>query len=129
MSRSSRDTRFHPWPGGFTRRSFRDRILVAYRERCAVCVLRVRPLLDAAHVVADRDPKPTIVVNEGLSLCATHHRAFDAEILRYDDAYQVRIDLPEKMTIGEGERSMLLAFDGRPLSLPKDESLWPMISA
>jgi putative restriction endonuclease len=104
---------------------FRNQVLDAYRERCAVCVLRVRPLLDAAHIVPDVDPKPVIAVNEGLSLCAIHHRAFDAKILRYDTTYHVRIDLPPKHAIGEGEQSMLLAFDGRPLALPKDDRLWP----
>jgi putative restriction endonuclease len=106
---------------------FRNQVLGIYRERCAVCVLRVRPLLDAAHVVPDKDPKPTIVVNEGLALCATHHRAFDARILRYDAKYRIRIDLPSGTNVGEGERSMLLAFDGRPLGLPRDERFWPVV--
>src|SRR5690606_5413824 len=30
---------------------FRKLVLRAYRQRCAVCALRVRPLLDAAHIV------------------------------------------------------------------------------
>lgn len=106
---------------------FREKVLTAYRERCSVCVLRVRPLLDAAHIVSDRDPKPTLVVNEGLSLCATHHRAFDAEILRYDERFRIEIDLPERTRIGEGERRMLLHYRGTQLHLPKDESLWPVI--
>jgi putative restriction endonuclease len=86
----------------------------------------MRPLLDAAHVTPDRDPKPVIVVSEGLALCATHHRAFDAEILQYDEEYRVRIRLPPRLTIGEGEEKMLLAFEGRELALPKDERLWPV---
>jgi putative restriction endonuclease len=104
---------------------FRNQVLDAYRDRCSVCVLHVRPLLDAAHVVPDRDPKPVIEVSEGLALCATHHRAFDAHILRYDSDYRVRIELPERLTVGEGERAMLLAFDGKKLELPSDEALWP----
>jgi putative restriction endonuclease len=104
---------------------FRNQVLDAYRDRCSVCALRVRPLLDAAHVVPDRDPKPVIEVSEGLALCATHHRAFDAHILRYDSDYRVRIELPERLRVGEGERSMLLAFDGKKLELPSDEVLWP----
>ena len=81
---------------------FRNQVLGAYRDRCAVCVLRVRPLLDAAHVVPDREPTLKLVVNEGLALCATHHRAFDAEILRYDAEYRVKIELPRGMRVGEG---------------------------
>ncbi len=104
---------------------FRNAVLRAYRDRCAVCGLRIRPLLDAAYVVPDRDPQPAMAINEGLALCATHHRAFDAHILRYDSDYCVRIKLPERFTIGEGERAMLLAFEGKKLELPADEELWP----
>lgn len=104
---------------------FRNQILSVYRDRCAVCVLQIRPLLDAAHVVADRDPKPVIEINEGLALCATHHRAFDARILRYDASYNIRVELPANISVGDGERSMLLAFHGRALTLPSDRRWWP----
>jgi putative restriction endonuclease len=102
---------------------FRNQILHVYQQRCAVCVLRVRPLLDAAHVTPDRDPKPVIEMSEGLALCATHHRAFDAKILRYDHDFRVRVELPERAPVGEGEEKMLLAFDGRPLALPNGQAL------
>jgi putative restriction endonuclease len=105
---------------------FRNDVLAVYSERCAVCVLRVRPLLDAAHVVADREPTPQIVINEGLALCATHHRAFDANIIRYDSTYMIRVELPERAPVGDGERSMLLAFDGKLMSLPSDSRWWPV---
>ena len=105
---------------------FRNEVLAAYRERCAVCVLRVRPLLDGAHLRPDRDPKPTIIVNEGMALCATHHRAFDANILRYDSEYRVHIELPSGVTVGEGEKTMLLAYDGRRLTLPNTPDQFPI---
>lgn len=98
---------------------FRNRILKAYRDRCAVCDLGLRPLLDAAHVTGDRDPKPVIEVNEGIALCATHHRAFECDILGWDDDYRVRISLPGRGEAGEGERQMLLAFEGKLLALPR----------
>jgi len=106
---------------------FRNAVLKAYRDRCAVCGLRLRPLLDAAHVVPDRDPQPVIAVNEGLALCATHHRAFDAHIIRYDSDYTIHIELPERFSAGQGERDMLMAFDGKKLELPEDEELWPSV--
>lgn len=105
---------------------FRNEVLNAYRDRCAVCELRIRPLLDAAHVVPDRNPKTLILVHEGLALCATHHRAFEAGILRYDADYRIHIELPEKNSPGEGERTMLLAYEGKRLTLPSDERLWPL---
>ncbi|PYQ50309.1 MAG: hypothetical protein DMF59_11180 [Acidobacteria bacterium] len=104
---------------------FRNAVLKAYRERCAVCGLRLRPLLDAAFVAPDHDPQPVIAVNEGIALCATHHRAFDARILRYDSEYTIHIELPDRFHAAQGERDMLLAFDGRKLDLPEDQDLWP----
>ena len=108
---------------------FRNAVLKAYRDRCAVCGLRVRELLDAAHVVEDRDPQPVLSVRDGIALCATHHRAFDAHILRFDSDFTIRIELPDRFTAGEGERAMLLAFAGKKLGLPADEEQWPVINA
>lgn len=105
---------------------FRNEVLTAYRDRCAVCLLRIRPLLDAAHVVPNQDPTPFIIVSEGIALCATHFRAFETGILRYDASYEIRIEL-DGVKPGEGEKSMLLAFEGRRLKLPRDEALWPVV--
>jgi putative restriction endonuclease len=104
---------------------FRNAVLDAYRDRCAVCGLHVRALLDAAHVDGDRDPKPAIDVREGLALCATHHRAFDANILSFDAEYRIHVRLPDRA--GEGEQTMLIAFDGHELLLPTDETLRPIL--
>lgn len=106
---------------------FRNEVLAAYGDRCAVCGLRYRPLLDAAHVGAGREPSMTIAASDGIALCATHHRAFDATILRYDDEYVIHIDLPDKRMPGEGEMAMLLAFDGKKLFLPADPAQWPRL--
>ena len=107
---------------------FRNAVLKAYRERCAVCGLRVRALLDAAVVAADRDPQPVISARDGIALCATHHRAFNAHILTYDSEYKIHINLPERFNAGEGERDMLMAFDGRLLQLPSDQDMWPTVN-
>src|SRR5689334_542497 len=37
--------------------AFRERVLDAYRQHCAICRLRHEELLEAAHIVADRDPE------------------------------------------------------------------------
>ncbi len=62
-------------------RVFRHRVLRAYQNRCAFCRLRHEPLLDAAHIVPDRDPAGDPVVPNGLSLCKLHHAAFDEMFL------------------------------------------------
>ena len=62
-------------------RLFRQDVLRAYRERCAVCELRHIELLDAAHILADTHPKGLAVVSNGLAMCKIHHAAFDANII------------------------------------------------
>ena len=96
---------------------FRNAVLKAYRERCAVCGLRLRALLDAAPTGEGR----------GIALCATHYRAFNARILTFDSEYTVHIELPDRFSAAQGERDMLLAYEGRKLELPEDEAMWPAV--
>lgn len=60
---------------------FRERVLSAYATRCAICRLRHRELLDAAHILPDNHPDSRAVVSNGLALCKIHHTAFDVNIL------------------------------------------------
>lgn len=77
---------------------FRQRVLKAYAVKCAVCRLRHEELLDAAHIIPDRDPRGRPVVPNGLSLCKIHHSAFDANIvgIRPDLVVEVREDVLEE---------------------------------
>lgn len=60
---------------------FRHNVLVAYHDTCAICRLRHRQLLEAAHIIPDSDPRGTPEVNNGLALCKLHHAAFDSYIV------------------------------------------------
>ncbi|WP_431972038.1 HNH endonuclease [Nocardia sp. bgisy134] len=60
---------------------FRGRVLVAYDNRCGICGLGYRQLLDAAHIIADNYEHGTPEVTNGLCLCKIHHAAFDANLL------------------------------------------------
>ena len=75
-------------------RSFRERVLRAYRSRCAVCRLRHHELLDAAHIVPDSEAGAPRVPN-GLALCKLHHAAFDKLFVgvRPDGIIEVRRDI------------------------------------
>jgi putative restriction endonuclease len=79
-------------------RSFRERVLHAYRRQCAFCQLRHDELLEAAHIVPDSDPLGEPSVSNGLALCALHHSAFDRQFigLRPDCVIQVRPDILEE---------------------------------
>jgi putative restriction endonuclease len=60
--------------------AFRERVLAAYQDHCAICRLRHHELLEAAHIVADRDLEGEPRVSNGLALCKLHHAAFDCLI-------------------------------------------------
>ena len=76
-------------------RAFRERVLDAYKEKCALCKLRHTELLDAAHIIPDREPGGDPVVSNGLALCKLHHAAFDNFFLgiRPDYVIEVRPDV------------------------------------
>jgi putative restriction endonuclease len=65
--------------------------LRAYTTRCAVCRLREATLLQAAHIVDDRDPRGTAIVINGIALCAIHHLAYDRNLLGIDPRGVVHI--------------------------------------
>jgi len=67
---------------------FRRLVLTAYRNQCAICRLRHVELLDAAHILPDRDPRGEPVVTNGLGLCKIHHSAYDAHILGVDRTHE-----------------------------------------
>jgi putative restriction endonuclease len=79
-------------------RSFSERVLRAYQERCAICLLRHKELLDATHIVPDAEPEGEPKVANGLALCKLHHAAFDALLLgiRPDYLVEVRRDVLEE---------------------------------
>ncbi len=58
---------------------FKLRVLQHYGPRCAVCAISVTSLLDAAHIRPRREDGSDDPRN-GIVLCATHHRAFDATL-------------------------------------------------
>lgn len=72
-------------------RGFRERVLDAYRDQCALCRLRHRELLDAAHIVPDAEEAGEPVVSNGLALCKIHHAAYDAFLLGISPDYKVAI--------------------------------------
>ncbi|MGH7265211.1 MAG: HNH endonuclease [Candidatus Rokuibacteriota bacterium] len=81
--------------------SFRERVLRAYQDQCAVCHLKRRELLSAAHILPDGHPRGEPIISNGLALCALHHVAFDRNILG------VRPDLTVELS-----RSLLRQIDG-----------------
>ena len=106
--------------------TFRTRVLNAYRETCAICRLRHRELLEAAHILPDGHPRGEPIVPNGLALCKVHHAAFDAYILgvRPDYVIEVRRDILEAID-GPMLRHGLQEIAGQLIHLPRDQRLRP----
>jgi putative restriction endonuclease len=48
-------------------------------------------LLDAAHILGDKEEKGDPVVPNGLSLCKIHHAAFDKHIIGIHPDYHIHV--------------------------------------
>jgi putative restriction endonuclease len=70
---------------------FRGRVLVAYSSKCTICRLKEGRLLDAAHIVGDLEERGDPHVENGLSLCSIHHRAFDQNLVGVAPDYRVHV--------------------------------------
>jgi len=105
---------------------FRERVLRAYQDQCAICRLRHDELLDAAHILPDGHPRGEPIVPNGLALCALHHAAFDRNILgiRPDFVVEVRVDILREED-GPMLQHGLQGFQGKTILRPRSRPLWP----
>ena len=106
--------------------AFRQRVLRAYQERCAICRLRHAELLEAAHILPDGHPLGEPIVPNGLALCTLHHKAFDRHILgvRPDLVVEVRRDILEE-TDGPMLLHGLQEMAGERIGVPRSERQRP----
>lgn len=107
-------------------RTFREKVLRAYRGQCALCRLRHAELLDAAHIVPDSEERGEPVVSNGLSLCKLHHAAFDAMFLAIRPDYKVEV---QSRILEESDGPMLLhglqEFHRQKIVLPRGRGMKP----
>lgn len=106
--------------------SFREEVMRVYGSRCAFSGLSEPLLLDAAHILPDRDPgwgQP--VVQNGLPMSKIHHAAFDSHLLGIDPDY--RIHVADQLADKENGplTEVLQDLHGTPIHRPKEEHLWP----
>ena len=72
--------------------SFREAVIAAYKGRCAVSGLPEPLLLDAAHIISDKDPQyGHPVVPNGIPLSKIHHAAFDAHLIGIDPDCRIHV--------------------------------------
>ncbi len=106
--------------------SFREAVILAYNGRCAISGLPEQRLLDAAHIVSDKNEllgQP--VVPNGLPLSKIHHAAFDAHLIGIDPDF--RLHVSERL-LSQKDGAILEALKqlkGSIIHLPKREQDHP----
>lgn len=105
---------------------FRERVLAAYGNRCAMTSLPVPELLEAAHIVPDAHEKGVAEVNNGICLSRIHHRAFDANLIGVTPDYRIQVS-ERLMGINDGVilEGGLKALHEQALVLPEIQRSWP----
>ena len=112
------------------RSNFRQQVLHAYGNRCAVTRVQLR-LVDAAHVLPVGAPDSSDDVRNGIALAPTYHRAYDNGLIFLDDAYNMKIN-PAKATDLralnlDGGLQTFSSHLGR-VNLPPDRRQWPNLT-
>ena len=105
--------------------SFREAVISAYQGRCAVSGLPEPLLLDAAHIVPDKQEFGLPVVPNGIPLSKIHHAAFDGHMIGIDPDY--RLYVSERL-LGQTDGPMLEALKslhGELIRLPHRDKDWP----
>jgi len=107
-------------------RSFRERVLLAYQNHCALCNLKHVELLDAAHIIADKEDIGDPIIPNGLALCKIHHAAFDNNFIGINSDYiiKIRMDLLTE-TDGPMLRYGIQSLNNAKLILPPNKIHWP----
>jgi putative restriction endonuclease len=106
--------------------SFREAVITAYNGRCALSGLPEKRLLDAAHIISDKDERfgqPS--VPNGLPLSKIHHAAFDAHLIGIDPDYRLHVS---DRLLAQSDGPMLEALkqlNGGTMHLPPREQDHP----
>ena len=102
--------------------TFREAVIAAYDGRCALSRFPEQRLLDAAHIIEDKDEffgQP--IVPNGIPLSKIHHAAFDAHLIGIDPDYRIHIS-DRLRDLNDGPLlDALKALDRRMIQFPNRE--------
>jgi putative restriction endonuclease len=106
--------------------SFREAVITAYAGRCALSGLPESLLLDAAHIVADKDERlGQPVVPNGIPLSKIHHAAFDAHLIGIDPDYKLHVS-ERLLRLNDGPMlEALKRLNGGTIHLPHRDKDYP----
>ena len=108
--------------------AFREKVLMAYQYRCAVCGLDLRMGrqtigLEAAHIKWFQARGPDVVPN-GIAMCSLHHKVFDLGVFKIlPVSYQMVFS--QQLNGNESSTGKMLAYHGAGLILPQSQEYMP----
>lgn len=107
---------------------FKQSVLFAYGNRCAVTRLQLR-LVEAAHILPVGAPGSVDQVRNGIALSPTYHRAFDAGLIYLDEhcrmkVNQGRLHVLEGLNLAGGIDAFRTPLEQQ-IFLPPDQSQRP----
>ena len=90
--------------------SFREAVIYAYGNRCALSGMPEPMLLDAAHIISDGNEElGHAVVPNGIPLTKIHHAAFDAHLIGIDADFRVHVS---ERLLAQNDGPILVAMQG-----------------
>ncbi len=109
---------------------FKQSVLFAYGNRCAVTRLQLR-LVDAAHIVPVGAPGSVDQVRNGIALSPTYHRAFDAGLIYLDEQCHMRMNagrlhVLQGLNLAGGVNAFRQPL-GQQIFLPPDANQRPLV--
>lgn len=111
--------------------NFRKKVLYAYEYSCAVCGFDLHlgdmPVgLEAAHIKWHQNGGPDTEDN-GIALCATHHKLLDTGALGLSDDYQIVFSKSAHSPSNRGNFITERKLRKRKITLPTDERNYPNV--
>ncbi len=101
---------------------FRELVLSAYDRRCSVSGLPIPELLQAAHIIPDRDERGQPDITNGICLSILHHTAYDRHLLGIDpDGRIIVADSVLNQHDGPTLETTIKALHGQTIRLPRHD--------
>ncbi|MCF8229478.1 MAG: HNH endonuclease [Bacteroidales bacterium] len=124
--RSTGLSEFLPKSGQIRDPNFREKILVAYNFKCAICdyAVRIKNQLvgvEAAHIKWHQAGGPSEIIN-GIALCSLHHKLFDSGAFTINDGFKIIVS---EMVNGSGSEEILYRYDNKEINYPRNKKYFP----
>lgn len=106
---------------------FREKVLRAYEYRCAICGFDIRMdnstiALEAAHIKWHQ-ANGAETENNGLALCALHHKLFDRGAFTLTNEFEILVS--DRVHGTQGFSEWLMNYHGKKVCPPQSKNLYP----